>query len=323
VARKAPATLAVLQPNLQIAFYYRLEAIRTRYLGEGLKATVERLDVKTLDTELREYVKPDALKRVAAFGIRGEVFFPVPALIKANPFLLGYYRLLYGLSQKEFYSKGPFGSLKKLEEEGVLRPRVEPRIPALCTSLSETGGILLAGLDRVSLDIVRELQLLTVGPQLRGGENTRIGQKAGSDFYTLLKKLTSPYITKETARTIILKNDSGRVIVVNFSSDPDVTVDVKLPDRMHPLLSVEIKGGTDASNIHNRLGEAEKSHLKAKNLGYAQFWTVLKVDVDPALARRESPTTTCFFNLERLKKPNTKDRKVFAEHLGPLLGIRI
>jgi hypothetical protein len=323
MARAVQPAFPVLEPNLQIAFYYRLEAIRARYMGGALKEAVDRVEVATLDKELALYVKRDLLKRVAAFGIRGEVFFPIPALITARPSLLGYYRLLYGLSQKEFYYKGPFGRFRNLEEEGIIRDRTIPLIPTLCKSLIETGGILVEALDYLSLEVVKELQLLTIGPQLRGGENTRIGRKAGSDFYVIIKKLTAQYITEATDRTIILKNDSGRIVVVNFSSDPDVTVDVKLPERMHPLLSIEIKGGTDVSNIHNRLGEAEKSHLKAKNLGYAQFWTVLNVDVDPALARRESPTTTHFFNLERLKKSNTKDRKVFLEHLGPLLGIRI
>jgi hypothetical protein len=323
MARTESEVFPVLQPNLQIAFYYRLEAIRVRYMGEALKETVERSDVEELDAELRDYVKADVLKRVASFGFRGEVFFPVPAIITANPFLLAYYRLLYGLSQKEFYYKGPFGRFKKLEEDGVLPPKAVPLLPSLCRSLVETGEVLVNGLDRISLEVVKELQLLTVGPQFRGGENTRIGKQAGSDFYDLLKGITAPYITEATERTILLKNDSARVIVISFSSDPDVTVDVRNPERMQHSLSIEIKGGTDVSNIHNRLGEAEKSHLKAKNMGYLQFWTVLNVDVDPATARSESPTTTCFFNLERLKKPNSKERREFLECLGPLLGIKV
>jgi hypothetical protein len=32
-------------------------------------------------------------------------------------------------------------------------------------------------------------------------------------------------------------------------------------------VAVEIKGGKDYSNIHNRIGEAEKSHQKAKKEG--------------------------------------------------------
>jgi uncharacterized membrane protein YiaA len=41
---------------------------------------------------------------LAKHGLRGELVYPVPYLFANNPFLLGYYRLLLGFSQKEFYS---------------------------------------------------------------------------------------------------------------------------------------------------------------------------------------------------------------------------
>jgi hypothetical protein len=36
------------------------------------------------------------------------------------------------------------------------------------------------------------------------------------------------------------------------------------------LAAIEIKGGRDYSNIHNRIGEAEKSHQKAEKQGYVE-----------------------------------------------------
>ncbi len=56
-------------------------------------------------------------------------------------------------------------------------------------------------------------------------------------------------------------------MLIEFSSDPDVLITEKLQSGVRYILSIEVKGGTDASNIHNRLGEAEKSHLKAKKFG--------------------------------------------------------
>jgi hypothetical protein len=70
-------------------------------------------------------------------------------------------------------------------------------------------------------------------------------------------------------------NDSGRKITIAFSSDPDISISEQALNRQHPLVSIEIKGGTDYSNIHNRLGEAEKSHQNAKSSGFHQFWTIL------------------------------------------------
>jgi hypothetical protein len=88
------ADFEVLLPDLQIAFYYRLKEIEDRYLGEALRNTVNGLDISVLDTELSQLVKAESLRKVASFGLRGELFFPVPYLLKTNPYLLGYYRLL-------------------------------------------------------------------------------------------------------------------------------------------------------------------------------------------------------------------------------------
>ena len=102
---KKLVSFPIIQPNLQISFYFRLQIVRDLYLQNALKKTVNKLDIKNLDNELANYVSPDKLRHVAAFGLRGEVFFPIPCILEENPFLLGYYRLLFGLSQKEFYNK--------------------------------------------------------------------------------------------------------------------------------------------------------------------------------------------------------------------------
>src|SRR5215831_11086308 len=77
------------------------------------------------------------------------------------------------------------------------------------------------------------------------------------------------------------------------------------PTRAHEYIflfskSIEIKGGGDLSNIHNRIGEAEKSHQKAKNEGYVECWTMVGVvDSNLDLARRESPTTDRFYHIDQ------------------------
>jgi len=284
---------------------------------------VESLDIQILDDQLAEYVEPKHLKRVASFGIRGEVFFPVPYIIEANPYLLGYYRLLFGLSQKESYNKGPFGKFKRLEERGEIPDHLKPPISALCKSLIKTAQMLVDGIDDLSWSVVHDLQLLTLGPQLRGSENTKLGQQATKQVFALIEGIVSPYVKETTARTILIENDSRRAVLIEFLSDPDVRVTEKLPSGVRPLVSIEVKGGTDASNIHNRLGEAEKSHQKAKNLGFFEFWTIVRVDVDPAMAKRESPTTSHFFHLNRIKDPGTKEHREFCDLLASLMGIRI
>ncbi len=165
--------------------------------------------------------------------------------------------------------------------------------------------------------------MLTIGAQLRGSENTRIGKGATLEVFDLISRLVEPYIKDRTDRTLVLQNDSGRKVIIEFGSDPDVKITQSLLSGVRPIVSIEIKGGTDSSNIHNRLGEAEKSHQKAKLQGCFEFWTILKVDVDTDQARSESPTTSRFFNLTQIADPLSNDNRQFRELLASLLGIGI
>lgn len=312
----------IIEPDLQIEFYYRLQIINKQYLYYALSETIKRLDLSTIDRQLSEYVAPQLLKKVASYGLRGELFFPVPYVIESNPSLLGYYRLLFGISQKAFYNKGPFGAFKGLEEKGSVSPKIKPKIEDLCRSLIGTSQLLVDAVDNLSLSIVRDLQILTIGPQLRGGANTDIGAFATSTIFNLIKEIVSPYTKNVTSRTITIQNDSRRVVTIIFSSDPDISIMEMLDTGSRPLVSVEIKGGRDASNIHNRLGEAEKSHQKAKNNGFFEFWTIIGVDLDYTSAKKESPTTSRFFHFDRIQDPKTEEYRLFRDILSSLLSIQ-
>jgi len=314
-------SFAVLRPDLQVAFYYILESVRGEFLAEALRDAVGGLAIAEVDRQLGRLVPGPSLARVAAFGLRGETVFPVPVVLEANPSLLGYYRLLYGLSQKEFYNKGPFGRFKVLEEGGAIPARLESQIEALCGSLIGTAEHLVASLDRLSVDTIHELQLLTLGPQLRGSQNTKIGEQATREVFDVIAQIADPFVREATKRTIVLENKAGRTVLVEFSSDPDVKITEKLESGVRPLVSVEIKGGADASNVHNRLGEAEKSHQKAKARGFFEFWTILRVDVDEPTARRESPTTSHFFSLDGLLDKTSAEHRRFRELLAACLSI--
>jgi hypothetical protein len=168
----------------QIEFYVRLQAVRERYLSEALKKTVDdsSFDLEALNAELSVYADSKHLKRLASFGLRGEVCFPVPYLFRRNPHLLGYYRLLYNFSCKAFYDQGPFKRFQTLENEGIIRHNLEALIPAFCGSLAKTGEMLLKAVNPVSLFVVNDLQVLTLGAQLRGSGNVKLGQNAIDSF---------------------------------------------------------------------------------------------------------------------------------------------
>lgn len=48
------------------------------------------------------FARTENLSLLASKGLRGEIVFATPIILKSNPYLLGYYRLLLGYSQKYF-----------------------------------------------------------------------------------------------------------------------------------------------------------------------------------------------------------------------------
>jgi hypothetical protein len=310
--------------------YSRLQSLRGLYLGKALRAAIEAqdLDLAQLDHDLGRLVPAVRLKRAASVSLRGEVFFPVPYLIRKAPYLLGYYRLLYGFSQKEFY-KREFARVKGMEARGTITDATAPLIEPLCHSLIQTAGILFDEVEPLALDIVNDLQLLTLGPQLRGGHNVDVGQVAVKSIAELLKKLLATYDVKDKGRKLTIENDSGLLVEISYGSDPDISVVQKLGSgEERKLVAIEIKGGTDASNVWNRLGEAEKSHRSAKKRGYNEMWTVTAVDLEKspdvsARAREKTPTTTRFFFLGRIVDTGSAEGISFRDLLGSVMGAKL
>ena len=129
--------LPVIPPTLQIDFYSRLKEAESLNLMPALLEQVSKLDIEYLDKELAFYVGNEKLKFVARFGLRGELLFPVPCILRANPKLLGYYRLLLGFSQKQMSSTKPFGSFLPMEKLGIINKKNQDSLPKLCVSFIE------------------------------------------------------------------------------------------------------------------------------------------------------------------------------------------
>lgn len=308
--------LRTLAPDLQVSFYYKLKEIRSVYLNEALKEAVGKASIAEIDAELNRYVSPDALKRVATFGVRGEVLFPAPVLLRIDPFLLGYYRLLYGFSQKEFY-KPPYSRFRDMEEGGAIPDKVSKYVPELSLSLIRTGELLVENIDKISLDVVHELQLLTYGPLLRGSHNTTLGSAAEKKVRDAIRSVLSEKVEiQEATHNMRFSNTAGEMVQFIFSGDPDVSIFVNESGQdAAPRLSIEIKGGTDFSNIHNRLGEAEKSHIKAKTAGFEECWTIMAVQLSIADAKKNTPTTDQFFYMADVKNDQSEGFKGFRRQL--------
>lgn len=313
-------------PELQVSFALQLKEFRNLWLQDALLETVGGLEISTVDAELSKFVPKADLKALASRGLRGELVFAVPTVLQANPHLLGYYRLLLGYSQKEFYGTG-FGiaSLKSMETSGKINTKSQVGINELCSALCKAASHLVKNLDstNLTLDLLDDLALLTVGPQMRGGVNNKLGQKGIKDVFLVIQEILSHAIINHTNEAIEIKNSSGRDVWVEFAADPDIVIREEMSEtNFRRILAIEVKSGTDISNIHNRIGEAEKSHQKAKKEGYPVCWTVVNVQkLDIAKAKTESPTTNTFYSLKSLLSRKGSEYEEFKQNIISMVGI--
>jgi len=313
------------EPELQVSFAQALLEIRKAMLQDALRKTVRKLPISEIDKELSKLVSAHSLASLAGNSLRGEYFFPVPVVLKANPRLIGYYRLLYGYSQKEFYKSEVAGCLKAMEIDGLLSPKNLARLGAFCQSMAKAGALLLASIstEAINTSLLYDLTLLTLGPQLRGGANVKLGTAAILGVFGILKEVVEKAITDSNTNTITLKNAAGRTVFIEFASDPDIIIREALPSgNFRHVVAIEVKGGRDFSNVHNRIGEAEKSHQKARANNYTECWTVVNVDnIDLAVARRESPSTDRFYRISDLISGEGTEFKDFRDRVVALTGI--
>ena len=274
-----------------------------------------------LDRELSEYVPQEQLKALAKHGLRGELVFPVSCLFEVNPRLLGYYRLLLGFSQKEFYTtKFGLSGFKSMEVKGILTDKNAKRLKDLCKGLVSSAVSLVDGIgaDRLSK------QLLAVGPQLRGGANVKKGIAGIVSVFQSIHDIVEHAAINSTASKIELANAADRRVLIEFAPDPDIVIREQMSgDTYRNIIAVEVKVGTDFSNIHNRVGEAEKSHQKAKADGYVECWTVVNVDnIDMDMAAKESPTTNRFYRISALESESGDEYEDFKNRIVGLTGIK-
>jgi hypothetical protein len=314
------------EPELQVSFTVALAEIRGQYLQDALSATIGELDIVELDKELSEYAPKDSLIALAKHGLRGELVFPVPLVLAHTPRLLGYYRLLYGYSQKQFYSSQTgLNSFSSMEQKGLLTRTNKDNLPDLCKLMSVSGSLLLEGIGstRISSGLLDDLTLLTLGPQLRGGANVKKGVVGIVKVFDLLHDIVKHAVVEVKSNRIEIRNAARRTVFIEFAADPDIIIREEMSPGVFQLkIAIEVKSGSDFANIHNRIGEAEKSHQKARAAGYVECWTVVNVDrIDLIMARKESPSTNQFYRISDLLSKTGNDYQDFRNRVVSLTGI--
>lgn len=332
----APTVIPALNPPSparQVRFYQLLVAARTQWFMDALSDALGQIKQRAVKDQIAEYVPEDVQKILAAAGLRDEHVFPVPAVIQQKPSLVGYYRLLLGAPQKSFYKGSTgMGRFKGMEELGTVSRKAQPSIPDFCRAMARPLAELVRQIPKITERDLRELPLLTFGSQLQGSNNTQIGKTAMREVFVAVNEIVKNYIIEppvklaasQKEKKLFLKNASGRTVVITLSHDPDLSVQELMENnRPNSKVAIEVKGGTDVSNAHNRAGEAEKSHQKARKVyGFAEFWTIIsKQGVEEFKLQRESPTTNRWFDIAQVLARKGEDWNDFRQRLAGACGI--
>lgn len=316
-------TIEIPPPDQQLDFAARLKLLRGTTLQEALLSTVSEIKPSELNADLDRLVPAEHLQTLQGAGLRGELLFAVPVVLRKNPRLFGYYRMLLGYSQKDFNSVFKLGRFLTMET-GKLTKSTEAELDDICAALVVSAGCLLEGLGAVDLNrnFLDDLTLLTLGAFFRGSSNNTKGTDAIQEVFDLIREIVDSHAEKIEKNKILVRNSAGEQVVIAFASDPDIVIKQATQSGTdRNILAIEVKGGHDYSNIHNRIGEAEKSHLKARQDGFIECWTAANVNsLDEAKARVASPSTNRFYLIWELAQKGDAYAE-FAENICTRVGI--
>lgn len=140
-------SFALPPPARQVYIRSFLDEARRSVLDSALRAAVKGIAPQTLAAEMNAHAPAAARQILQGTGVRDDLVFATPSVLRQDPRVLGYYRLLLGVSQKRFYTTASgLGSFKSMEERGVVRPVLDRYIPALCDALNASMGELVMSL---------------------------------------------------------------------------------------------------------------------------------------------------------------------------------
>lgn len=324
LSRKHKHIVRAPSASRQVQFHQLLVAARKTWLRDALSAALKTVDPVDLKQQIQQYAPRDVQQILAAAGIRDEYVFPTPVVLVRKPTLVGYYRLLLGVPRKGFYRTGTGMSLfQNMEKKDTVTPQQTAALPAFCKAMSVELAELVRGISpRIATRDLEELPLLTLGSMIQGANNVKIGEEAKQNVFVVIREIVRLHIQSQTANTITVQNAAGRVVTLSFGADPDIRIQERFGDELRNRVAVEIKGGTDSSNAYNRVGEAEKSHQRARAQGFRDFWTLIATRrVDLAKLKSGSPTTRGWFDVTQILAREGPDWIEFRSRLIGEVGI--
>ena len=143
--------------------------------------------------------------------------------------------------------------------------------------------------------------------------------------FNAIHEIVGSSVTLVEQTRLSIASATGRSVFIQFAADPDIIISEEMRKGVYrKVIAIEVKAGSDFSNIHNRIGEAEKSHQKARADGFVECWTVVNVDkIDIAMAKRESPTTNRFYRISDLVQAEGPEYQDFRDRIISLTGIQV
>lgn len=294
-------------------------------LWDAVIEVAAKIDPMTLRQESLVYIPSDGLKLIQAYGIRDEKVYALPCILRGNPKLLGYYRMLIGISAKRFYNKSTGLSLfMSMEGEGKLTSKQDAALNEFCKTMNVALADLFNRLTKENIDRdLTELPIMTLGVYVDGVWRNVIGSNAAAAVKETIKDILVGMgldITSEDGRrTTFHFRDKG--FILYESSDPDLAIEDCYKRK---ILCVEVKGGQDVANVHNRAGEAEKSHQKAVAAGWEDCWTVILWDSltqdQQEKIRGEAQTTKKWYDINNIVAQSGLSYERFKEDLTKLIN---
>lgn len=310
----------------QLEFHPLLVAARKTKLAPAVSEAAAECSQAKLRAEIAKIGDRRVLKLAAASGIRDEHVVAVPRLLRQKPTVIGYYRLLAGISKKQFYhGSGGFGALEAMEEGGAMTTTHDALLDAACSELNRLVSELVLSLEEnfTAID-VEELPLLQFGAQLDGAHRVKIGEAAAQEVFTLVGELLRKHVTSASAKRLELADATATRVIIRRAGDPDIQITREDGSSRPRKIAIEIKGGRDLSNAHNRAGEAEKSHVKAR-IGHAtDFWTIASLPKKRLEEfKAQSPTTNLWFDLSEVLARSGPSWDEFRTQLASAVGVRL
>ena len=322
--------LAVPSTAKQVQTQKILHEYRYKMLGDSLRKTVSEIDPDILQADIIEFIHKDGRKALQGKGIREEALFALPCVLDRNPMLLGYYRLLMGVSEKQFYASSTgLSCFQSMEHTGSYNKKAKERLKELCLAINEAMLSLLDNIVKNDLSQdLRDLPLMTLGVYADGVWRNIIGTQAAVHVFGAIKRIVNDSdatVLIDDEKCLKFENCSGTVFRVTPSSDPDISI-IEEGKLERKRLCIEIKGGQDVANVHNRAGEAEKAHLKATQVGWLEKWTVIYLvglqEEQKEKLLTESPSTDEWFDVNEVCAQTGRYYYLFKQKMEQLFSIK-